>query len=110
MATQLYRIQADRDPATGKVERVTILDEIVATDPVSGETLGTGRLVEPHRTLTRADRPALFVELDQLAEEAEARTADKAVEHAERKARIEAERKAHIEAERQAKPEKQPKD
>jgi len=104
MPTQLYRIQADRDPTTGKVESLQIIDEVVAEDPTTGETVGTGRFVEPHRFLTRADRPQLFAELDTLAGEAEARTAAKRKDFQDRKAAQEAERqaKADAEAKRQA--------
>lgn len=97
--SQLYRIQADRDPTTGKVERLQIIDEIVAEDPTTGETVGTGRFVEPHRFLTRADRPKLFAELDALAMEAEARTAAKRQDFQDRKAAQEAERQAKADAE-----------
>lgn len=94
MPTLIGRIQGDRDPSTGKVEAIHVYDETTTTDPITGDTVGTGAYVGEPRRITRADRPALFAELDKLAAEADARTAAKRQAHLDRKAAEQAERQA----------------
>jgi hypothetical protein len=54
--------------ATPDEDRVQILDEIVAEDPVTGVRRGVGAFVDPHTWLTEAEAPGLFAALRSYAD------------------------------------------